>query len=102
MRKTDNQAAATPTIQVIERMFALIDVLASREEAMTLKEISEKTGLHPSTTHRILNDLATGRFVDREEAKIVGEESGQTGRKCTWRGSLLDAGDDPGVRLRAA
>src|SRR5512144_2955204 len=68
MRKTDNQAAATPTIQVIQRMFALIDVLASREDAVSLKEISEKTGLHPSTTHRILNDLATGRFVDRPEA----------------------------------
>lgn len=68
MRKTDSQAPATPTIQVIERMFALIDVLASREDAVSLKEISEKTGLHPSTTHRILNDLATGRFVDRPEA----------------------------------
>lgn len=68
MRKTDTGGAATPTIQVIERMFALIDVLASREEAISLKEISEKTGLHPSTTHRILNDLATGRFVDRPEA----------------------------------
>src|SRR6185312_4184295 len=68
MRKTDNQAAATPTIQVIERMFSLIDVLASREDAVSLKEISEKTGLHPSTTHRILNDLAVGRFVDRHEA----------------------------------
>lgn len=55
----------TPTIQVIERMFILIDVLASREEAMSLKEISERAGLHPSTTHRILNDLACGRFVDR-------------------------------------
>src|SRR3954462_12687549 len=68
MRQKDSQAPATPTIQVIERMFALIDVLASREEAISLKEISEKTGLHPSTTHRILNDLATGRFVDRPEA----------------------------------
>ncbi|WP_332815554.1 IclR family transcriptional regulator [Ramlibacter sp.] len=68
MRKTDSGVAATPTIQVIERMFALIDVLASREEAVSLKEISEKTGLHPSTTHRILNDLAVGRFVDRPEA----------------------------------
>jgi DNA-binding IclR family transcriptional regulator len=58
----------TPTVQVIERMFSLIDVLASREEAMSLKEISEKAGLHPSTTHRILNDLVTGRFVDRPQA----------------------------------
>jgi DNA-binding IclR family transcriptional regulator len=68
MRKTDPNVVATPTIQVIERMFSLIDVLASREEAISLKEISEKTGLHPSTAHRILNDLATGRFVDRPEA----------------------------------
>jgi DNA-binding IclR family transcriptional regulator len=67
MKATDPSIPSTPTVQVIERMFALIDVLASREEAMSLKEISEKTGLHPSTTHRILNDLATGRFVDRPE-----------------------------------
>ena len=68
MRKDDLGTPATPTIQVIERMFALIDVLASREEAITLKEISEKTGLHPSTTHRILNDLTIGRYVDRPVA----------------------------------
>ena len=49
-------------------MFVLIDVLASRDEPISLKEISEKSGLHPSTTHRILNDLATGRFVDRPQA----------------------------------
>lgn len=67
MKKSDSSAPATPTVQVIERMFALMDVLASREEAISLKEISEKTGLHPSTTHRILNDLATGRFVDRSQ-----------------------------------
>jgi DNA-binding IclR family transcriptional regulator len=68
MRKSELGPASTPTIQVIERMFALMDVLASREEAISLKEISEKTGLHPSTAHRILNDLATGRFVDRPVA----------------------------------
>lgn len=67
MKKIDTAIAATPTVQVIERMFALIDVLASKEEPVSLKEISEKTGLHPSTTHRILNDLATGRFVDRPQ-----------------------------------
>lgn len=49
-------------------MFALFDVLSSREEAISLKEISEKTGLHPSTAHRILNDLAMGRMVDRPES----------------------------------
>ena len=56
-----------PTVQVIERLFSLMDVLASREDAISLKEISERTGLHPSTAHRILNDLALGRFVDRPQ-----------------------------------
>jgi len=67
MKKTDPDINATPTVQVIERMFTLMDVLASREEAVSLKEISEKTGLHPSTAHRILNDLAIGRYVDRPQ-----------------------------------
>ena len=68
MRRPKTDTHQTPTIQVIERMFALIDVLASRDEPISLKEISAQTGLHPSTTHRILNDLTVGRFVDRPEA----------------------------------
>src|SRR5437868_5250236 len=65
MKTTESKA---PTIQVLERMFSLLDVLASYQDPVSLKIISEQTGLHPSTTHRILNDLATGRFVDRPEA----------------------------------
>src|SRR5688572_27956927 len=68
MRRQESGPPATPTIEFIERMFALIDVLASREEPVSHKEISARTGLHPSTTHRILNDLAFVRFVDRPEA----------------------------------
>jgi DNA-binding IclR family transcriptional regulator len=67
MAKKDPDLPSVPAVQVLERMFTLIDVLAAREEAVSLKEISEKAGLHPSTTHRILNDLATGRFVDRPQ-----------------------------------
>jgi DNA-binding IclR family transcriptional regulator len=57
-----------PTIQVLERAFALLDVLASEPDPVPLKALSERTGLHPSTAHRILNDLTIGRFVDRPEA----------------------------------
>ena len=67
MKKTDSDVAATPAVQVLERMFALIDILASREDAISLKDISERTGLHPSTAHRILNDLAIGRYVERPQ-----------------------------------
>lgn len=68
MRNIDTPLPATPRIQVIERMMTLMDVLASQEEAISLKEISAKTGLHPSTAHRILNDLVLGRFVDHPQA----------------------------------
>ncbi len=67
MAKKDPDLPSVPAVQVLERMFTLIDLLASREEAVSLKEISEKAGLHPSTAHRILNDLTTGRFVDRPQ-----------------------------------
>jgi IclR family transcriptional regulator, carbohydrate utilization repressor len=57
-----------PTIQVLERSFALLETLAAQPEPVSLKEIAERTGLHPSTAHRILNDLTIGRFVDRPAA----------------------------------
>ena len=65
MTKPYSALPTKPTVQVIERIFTLLEILATREEAVPLKEISEKSGLHPSTAHRILNDLATGRLVDR-------------------------------------
>jgi DNA-binding IclR family transcriptional regulator len=58
----------SPTIQVLERCFAVLDVLAAQPDPVALKDISERTGLHPSTAHRILNDLVQGRFVERPEA----------------------------------
>lgn len=59
---------AAPTVQVISRMFTLLDILAQHEEPVSLKEIARQAGLHPSTTHRILNDMTIGRFVERPEA----------------------------------
>ncbi|MFO0122148.1 MAG: IclR family transcriptional regulator [Inhella sp.] len=59
--------SARPAIQVLERAFALLDVLARHTDPVPLKELAQATGLHPSTTHRILNDLTLGRFVDRPE-----------------------------------
>ena len=87
MKKNDGSAPARPAIQVIERVFLLMDVLASREQAISLKELSEKTGLHPSTAHRILNDLTIGRYVDRPEAG-----SYRLGMRLLELGNLVKAG----------
>src|ERR1700704_4781033 len=64
MRKSEQKSI---TIQVLERAFGLLDLLASHQEPVALKAISEQSGLHPSTAHRILNDLTIGRYVDRPE-----------------------------------
>ena len=46
---------------------ALLDALASYPDPVSLKELATATGLHPSTAHRILNDMVAKRFVDRSE-----------------------------------
>src|SRR4051812_12293160 len=63
---TPGQEAKNP-IQVIERMMKLLKVLAQHPEPLGLKQISQYTGLHPSTAHRILSSMSTDRFVDRVE-----------------------------------
>ncbi|MEJ1959385.1 MAG: helix-turn-helix domain-containing protein [Nitrosomonadales bacterium] len=37
------------SIQVIDRLSRLLDVIAGHEDAVNLKIISAETGLHPST-----------------------------------------------------
>ncbi|MBU3707812.1 MAG: IclR family transcriptional regulator [Burkholderiaceae bacterium] len=66
--KSDSTPSNDKTsIQVIERMMMLLDVLAEHTDPVSLKDLSGATGLHPSTAHRILNDMVAKRFVDRTE-----------------------------------
>jgi DNA-binding IclR family transcriptional regulator len=80
------ERSTTPSIQVLERSFALLDVLAQQPEPMALKDIAELTGLHPSTAHRILNDLAAGRFIERPQAGIY-----RLGMRLLELGNLVKA-----------
>ena len=75
-----------PAIQVLERSFAVLELLAAQPESVSLKEISERTGLHPSTAHRILNDLTIGRFVDRPAAGVY-----RLGMRLLELGNLVKA-----------
>ena len=63
--KTDITNNEKTSIQVIDRLASLLDALSSYQDPVNLKELSQVTGLHPSTTHRILNDLVKTRLVDR-------------------------------------
>ncbi|MGC2164504.1 MAG: IclR family transcriptional regulator [Gallionella sp.] len=53
------------SIQVIDRLAQLLDTIAASEEAVSLKILSAETGLHPSTTFRILASLAEHGYVER-------------------------------------
>src|SRR5690606_7693441 len=66
-RSGDTQKSMSPpiTIQVLERAMLLLDILAKHSEPVALKDLAAATGLHASTTHRILNDLVVGRYVER-------------------------------------
>ncbi|MFZ4535115.1 IclR family transcriptional regulator [Propionivibrio sp.] len=62
------QQQAKGSIQVIDRMMSLLDVLANTPEPATLKMLSQATGLHPSTAHRILAAMTHSRLVERHDS----------------------------------
>ncbi len=84
-RKSPDEEGRT-AIQVIERMASLLDALAEQPDSVSLKDLSARTGLHPSTAHRILNDLVTARFVDRGEPGAY-----QLGMRLLELGNLVKA-----------
>lgn len=55
------------SIQVIERMMSLLDVLSEHPDPVPLKLLAAQTGLHPSTAHRILAAMAQSGFVERSD-----------------------------------
>lgn len=54
------------SIQVIDRMAHLLDVIAESADPVSLKALSAETGLHPSTAFRILAALCEHGLVERD------------------------------------
>ena len=53
-------------IQVIDRAASLLEAIARYPDAVSLKVLTAETGLHASTTHRILSSLAQNGLVERD------------------------------------
>jgi IclR family KDG regulon transcriptional repressor len=77
-------ADAKSSIQVIERMIKLLDVLAQSSDAVSLKMLSQTTQLHPSTAHRILTALVGDRLIER-----VDQGSYRLGMRLLELGNLV-------------
>lgn len=73
-------------IQVLDRMMCLLDALAQSDEAVSLKKLAELTELHPSTAHRILNDMVACRLVERGDSGTY-----RLGLKLLELGNLVKA-----------
>jgi len=64
----------------------LLDALAQSDEPESLKKLSELTELHPSTAHRILNDMVACRLVERADSGTY-----RLGLKLLELGNLVKA-----------
>src|SRR6202051_4331470 len=64
---SDTNPESRTSIQVVERMMRLLHALPAHTDPVSLKKLSQSTSLHPSTAHRILNDMVTCRLVDRSD-----------------------------------
>lgn len=57
---------AEPSVQSLERAFALLELLALHPRGMALTELAETTGLHKSTVHRLLGSLFSLGYVVKD------------------------------------
>ena len=61
-------AATTGSVQSIDRIFDIVEVLAQWPQGMALSDLATATGLHVSTAHRLVQSLIRrGYAIDDEE-----------------------------------
>ena len=94
-RLADNEQGAG-SVQSLERALALLSVLAGADQA-TLTELSQKTGMPPSSAHRLLMTLQASRFVafnDSTSEWCIGVEAFRTGASFLRRSRLTEMARD--------
>ena len=55
-------------IKVLSKTFLVLDILLKNNLPMTISEISEELDFYPSTTHRILDTLKCGGYVEQDSS----------------------------------
>jgi len=77
------------SIQVIDRMSTLLDAISRYPGPVSLKILAAETGLHSSTTFRILSSMVANGFVERDATGKY-----QLGRKLVRLSSRVPAQSD--------
>lgn len=61
--ETSDATAGPGGVQSVDRAMAILEVLGEDEEGYRLTHLAQRTGLSPSTVHRLLTTLERRRFV---------------------------------------
>jgi DNA-binding IclR family transcriptional regulator len=65
--KTKVKAVNSPyQVQVLDRALGILDLLADESPELGPSEVSERTGLHKSTVHRLLQVLERHRLIEKK------------------------------------
>lgn len=57
----------TTDVQVLDRAFNLIDIIAESGKDLAVEELVEKTGLNRSTVYRLVEALAAHGYLEKTE-----------------------------------
>jgi IclR family transcriptional regulator, acetate operon repressor len=74
----DDNSAKSGAVQSVDRALLLLEALGEDEEGYRLTDLSIRTGLSPSTAHRLLTTLEKRRFVEFDQSDAtwhVGRQS---------------------------
>ncbi len=66
-RSIEEDGAAGDIVQSVDRAMAILDALGEDEEGYRLSDLAIRTGLSPSTVHRLLTTLERRRFVEFDQ-----------------------------------
>lgn len=83
----------TYRVQVLDRAFGVLDLLAHRNSEVGASEISDHLGLHKSTVHRLLMVLEQHRLIERNSVNgkyWLGLKLFELGSKAVARLDLLE------------
>jgi len=66
-RPVEEDGVAGDLVQSVDRAMAILDALGEDEEGYRLSDLAIRTGLSPSTVHRLLTTLERRRFVEFDQ-----------------------------------
>jgi IclR family transcriptional regulator, acetate operon repressor len=92
MRPGGDDDAKGDVVQSVDRAMAILEALGEDEEGYRLRDLAIRTGLSPSTLHRLLTTLERRRFVEFDQtdgAWHVGRQSFSIGSAFVRRRNFV-------------